>query len=43
METKRFLSVLENLGFNAFDMVSFQKFLETIKSFALSLKNPGAI
>jgi hypothetical protein len=38
METNRFLSVLENLGSNAFVLVRFQKFSETIKSFVLSLK-----
>ncbi len=43
IETKRFLSVLENLGSNAYVLVSFKKFLETIESFVLSLKNPGAI
>ncbi len=43
IETKRFLSVLENLGSNAFVLVRFQIIFETIKSFVLSLKNPGAI
>ncbi len=43
IETKRFLSVQENLGSNAFVLLHFQIFFETIKSFFLSLKNPGAI
>ncbi len=42
IKTKRFLSVLENLGSNAFVLVRFQIFFQTIKNFVLSLKNPGA-